>query len=314
MQPSAKAPKVLITGGLGHIGSRLIRFLRDNMTVVDDLSTERYCSLFNFKASTEHEIRFWPRDFGTLTKKELSHFDIIIHLAARTNAAASFKNRDDVEKVNVKQTLELIEKATDAGIKLFVFPSSTSVYGVAKEVVIEDDPECIKPQSPYAESKITIENALKSSKLPHIVFRFGTIYGISPGMRFHTAINKFCFQASIGQPLTIWKQNYYQKRPYLDLRDAITAIGWMINLASKRPEILNQVYNVASGNHTVAEVVQTIKRHINIWIKLVDTPLLNQYSYEVSCKKIAALGYTVDGSLERGIEMTLRLLSRIRCV
>ena len=139
MQSCTTAPRVLITGGLGHIGSRLIRSVSYNTTVVDNLSTERYASLFDFRRAAEHEIIFWARDFSDLTQSELSQFEVIIHLAAKTNAAASFENRDDMERVNVDQTLRLIERATAAGVRLFIFPSSTSVYGVAKEIVTEDD-------------------------------------------------------------------------------------------------------------------------------------------------------------------------------
>ena len=323
MQYRASAPKVLITGGLGHIGSRLIRSVDYNMTVADDLSTERYSSLFDFRASTEHEITFWPRNFSDLIQEELSQFDIIIHLAAKTDAAASFGNRDDIERVNVDQTLGLIDRAEAAGVQLFIFPSSTSVYGVAKDIMIEDDPSYINPQSPYAESKIVIEHALQNGRMPYLILRFGTFFGTSPGMRFHTAINKFCYQACVGESLTVWEQSYHQKRPYLDLADAISAIKLLITYLNAnvyglgwgigdRAFVENQVFNVVSGNHTVAEVIQIIRKYIDVEIELVDTPLLNQHSYEVSCDKIAQLNYEPQGVLEDGIRQTIQLLSRIR--
>lgn len=311
MQSNAEAPRILITGGLGHIGSWLIRSLRSPITIVDDLSTQRYCSLFNLNAIVDHQIRFWHRGFETLTRAELAEFDVVIHLASRTDAVASFENREDVEEVNLKQTVAFLQRAAETGIELFIFPSSTSVYGVAKEIVTEDDLNCINPQSPYAESKLAVEDALRLSDVPYVIFRFGTIYGTSPGMRFHTAINKFCFQASIGDRLTIWRENYHQKRPYLDLTDCVGAIKLAISLGL-RTGMLNQVYNVASGNHTVAEVISIIERYADIDLEFVDTPLLNQQSYEVSCDKIAALGYRATGSLERAIVATLQLLAGLR--
>jgi len=315
MQFNSKAPQVLITGGLGHIGSYLIRSSHSyDVTVVDDLSTERYCSLFNFK-NGEQKISFQKRDFDDLSVRELSQFDIIIHLAAKTNAAASFGCRDDIEKINVNRTSNLIDKASSAGIKLFVFPSSTSVYGVAKDIVTEDDLECVNPQSPYAESKIEIERILQSCKMPHVIFRFGTIFGTSPGMRFHTAVNKFCFQACIGEPLTVWKENFNQKRPYLDLLDASAVINLACCMIDERPHetnriCFNQIYNVATGNYTAAEVIQEIRKRVDVKVEMVNTPLLNQYSYEVSCRKISETGFSAKGSLKDGIKHTLELLSR----
>ena len=73
--------------------------------------------------------------------------------------------------------------------------SSTSVYGKQVKIVKEDDDKLLKPQSPYAEIKIIEEKLLKNkNNLRYMSFRFGTIAGVSKGMRFHTAINKFCLK------------------------------------------------------------------------------------------------------------------------
>ena len=73
--------------------------------------------------------------------------------------------------------------------------SSTSVYGKQANIVSENDDHLLKPQSPYAEIKLIEENLLKKNrkKLKYITLRLGTISGVSKGIRFHTAINKFCF-------------------------------------------------------------------------------------------------------------------------
>ena len=110
---------------------------------------------------------------------------------------------------------------------LFVFPSSTSVYGVSADVVFEDDDQYLNPQSPYAESKLAIEETIQQrlgESCKYLILRLGTIFGPSPGMRFHTAVNKFCYQAALGQPLTVWKDNYDKVRPYLGINDACCAI------------------------------------------------------------------------------------------
>lgn len=251
------------------------------------------------------------KDFADLEIEFLSKFDVIVHLAALTDAASSFKDVAAVERVNVELTKRLIDKAADADIKLFIFPSSTSVYGVATSIVREEDLSAINPQSPYAESKVKVERHLESSGVPHIIFRFGTIYGTSPGMRFHTAVNKFCFQASIGEPLTVWRENRHQKRPYLEIGDAVHAINWAI----KHPVgMLNNTYNVLSDNHTVDEILQEIAKYVPFEVNEVDTPLLNQYSYEVSREKIQGTGFRAIGSLEAGIFLTLCFLSRLNGV
>ena len=84
-------------------------------------------------------------------------------------------------------------------------------------------PSCARQAFPVIETvKILEEKLLKKnkSKLNFISFRFGTIAGVSKGMRFHTAINKFCLNASLNKRILVYKTALNQYRPYLSLRDA----------------------------------------------------------------------------------------------
>ncbi len=172
-------------------------------------------------------------------------------------------------------------------------------------MVDENNEDFLNPQSPYAKSKIEVEKYLSTKSLNYVVLRLGTIFGVSRGMRFHTAINKFCYQAAFKQPLTIWKENYEQKRPYLGLDDFIIAF----NIISKNKNYWNQIYNVLTENYTTKEIVEIIKSIANdIKINFVDTPLLNQYNYEVSQNKIIQLGYKPTNDLKNEMVKTLKLL------
>jgi len=295
---------LLITGGCGHIGSHLIQSLGEthNLTVVDNLLTQRYCSLFNL----EIPIKFIEKDIKDLKLEDLKDIDIVIHLAAITNAAGSFNNKEEVEKINLEQTRDFIDLCEYVGCK-FIFPSSTSVYGVAADIVYEDEDKFLNPQSPYAESKIKIEKYLKENSSNYLILRFGTIFGISKGMRFHTAVNKFCYEASIGKPLTIWKQNYEQYRPYLGLNDAIKALNQFL-----RENHWNETYNVLTENHKLKDIVKYISEIIEIDLNMVDTPLLNQFSYKVSDEKIRKIGFEPDENLNDNIIRTLRTLRNLK--
>lgn len=298
--------KILITGGCGHLGSFLIRKLSENheCIVVDDLSTQRFCSLFNLK----NKIKFLNKDIDDIDFFDLKNIDIVIHLAAVTDAANSFKNKEELESVNIQKTKKLIDKCSLSSIKKFIFPSSTSVYGVASDIVTEDNDEYINPQSPYANSKIQIENYLKEKyKFPYIIFRFGTIFGNSEGMRFHTAINKFCYEVSLGLPITVWKENYEQYRPYLGLEDMYKSIDLFIN-----NDIINQTYNVVSENLKLSDIVSFISEKNNISINFVDTPLLNQFSYNVDFSKIKNNGYNPTCKVKDSIYETLELLKNLK--
>jgi nucleoside-diphosphate-sugar epimerase len=171
----------------------------------------------------------------------------------------------------------------------------------------------LKPQSPYATSKLQAEQMLQSlgeqSGLRYVICRFGTIFGTSIGMRFHTAVNKFVWQACLGQPLTVWSTAMHQKRPYLDLHDAMRAIRFIL----QKDLFSNQVYNVLTVNATVAELVDIIRSYVpDIQVKYVDTAIMNQLSYTVANEKFCRLGFEFEGSLEKGIQETIRLIRGVR--
>ena len=294
---------ILITGGCGHIGSSLIRSAPPHygITVVDNMWTQRYCSLFNH----EKRIRFIEKDINDITQEDLKDIHTVIHLASITNATNSFHHKDQVESVNYEATVNLMNTCKEVGCK-FIFPSSTSIYGVATEEVYEDNDSYLNPQSPYAESKIKGEVCLKDSGLEYLILRFGTIFGISDGMRFHTAINKFCYQASIREPLTVWRENFNQYRPYLGLNDCVNSI---IHLAES--DNWNQTYNVLTKNYKLSEIISIIEDHIDIEINMVDTPLLNQYSYLVNDDKIRNTNFTPKDDIECEIKKTLNRLRNL---
>lgn len=305
--------KIIVTGALGHIGSRLVRYLPSQfpgaeIVMIDNLMTQRYASLFNLP-STAH-YRFIDAD---VTKADLTPLfngaDTLVHLAAITDAAGTVNRAAELEANNFNGTKRVAEACAETGVSLIAL-SSTSVYGTAKAVVAEDcAPEDLKPQSPYATTKLKEEELVKSlcetKGLSALSCRFGTIFGTSPGMRFHTAVNKFCWQAVMGQPITVWRTAYDQKRPYLDLADAVRAIGFII-----REDLFDgRVYNVLTLNATVRQIVDAIREYVpELQVGFVDNAIMNQLSYEVSCERFTSRGFAFTGDLRRGIGDTVSLL------
>ncbi|MDR1366193.1 MAG: SDR family oxidoreductase [Holosporales bacterium] len=306
--------RVIVTGALGHIGSALIRqlpvfFDRPEILMVDNLSTQRYCSLFDLPAKGQYE--FIQEDVRkTDWDKILPEADCLVHLAAITDAAGTADKPELVRDNNLGGTTAVTSACLKHDIPM-IFPSSTSVYGSQNSLVDETCTE-LCPQSPYAESKIAEEILIKdfvTKGLKACICRFGTIYGKSVGMRFHTAVNKFCWQAVMGQPITVWRTAMDQKRPYLALSDACKALTHII----KGNLFGGSVYNIVTENHTVREVVETIQSFIpNLTAEYVDHKIMNQLSYEVSANKFKNTGFAFTGSLKKGIEETVKLLRNAR--
>ena len=279
--------------------------------LIDNLSTQRYCSLFNLPEGID-----WKFIEADVTKADLEDMfagsDVVIHLAAITNAVESFEKEEEVERVNYFGTQRVALAAAKVRAPL-IFLSTTSVYGVAEGTVAEDcGPEQLNPQSPYAKSKLEAERFIaglgETSGLRFFTGRFGTIYGASIGMRFHTAVNKFVWQACVGQPLTVWRTALDQKRPYLDLHDAVRALKFVM----QRKLYDNQIYNVLTDNLTVRDIVETIKRHVpQVQVELVDARIMNQLSYTVERAKFVSRGFKFEGDFECSVSASIAKLKAL---
>lgn len=304
--------RIVITGALGHVGSRLIRELAVSpsaeIVMVDNLATERYASLFDLPGPGRHE--FVAGDVLTADLPRLfAGADAVIHLAALTNAART-DLRAQMERVNVAGTERVARACVNAGVPL-LFPSTTSVYSAPHGVVSEDcSPAELRPQSPYAGWKLQSEELLRSlgerDGLRFVIFRMGTIFGPSVGMRFHTAVNRFCWRAVTGQPIEVWRTASHQFRPYLDLSDAVRAMLFVL----RQRQFDARVYNVLTLNATVTHVVEVLSAFVpDLRVTSVDSPLMNRLSYHVDNRRFSQLGFEFSGSLQRGIGDTVAMLT-----
>lgn len=306
---------ICITGALGHIGSHLVRNLSvrgvEKIYLVDNLMTQRYASLFDLPK--DKNFRFFELDIlSDEIEPLIKDSDIVVHLAAITNAEESFKNIELVDKVN-KKGLEHVAGLCAKYKRSLIFFSTTSVYGSQEEVVDENSKESdLKPQSPYAESKLYgekfIQDLSSKGELNSVILRLGTIFGYSIGMRFHTAVNKFVWQAALGEEVTVWETALNQRRPYCGLNDCVFAINHIIN----ERIFNNQIYNIVTVNLSVKEILDTIKEYIPVvGIRFVESRVMNQLSYNVSNQKSLTAGFNYKDNLSILIKETLTKLRSI---
>ena len=305
--------KILITGGLGHIGSYLlenidkIRFIK-KIYVIDNLLTNKHNSLFNLPI-TNKKIYFYRKDLALNNSlKNFNRVDIVINLASSTDAEQSLKNKSKVYKNNLGIFRNILKYCKKNSSKL-IHVSSTSVYGEQKGIV---DENCLKlkPKSPYAEIKVKEENILKKNKgkIKFVSYRFGTIAGVSKGMRFHTAINKFCINVATGMPLPIWKSMMSKPRPYLSLRDAFKVFKFTI----ENNFFKNEIFNILSQHLTLKEIINHFKKYNKrVRIKYEKSKLVNQYSYRISNKKFTQQALWLNSKIYQDIKSTLKLFRNI---
>ena len=305
--------KILITGGLGHIGSHFLQNIYKikkvkEIYIIDNLLTNRYSTLFNYKINNK-KIFFYKVDLDLKDSlKKFKRVDIVLNLASITDAEGSLKIKNKINKNNLGIFNNVLQYCKKNSSKL-IHISSTSVYGEQKGLVNENCKN-LRPKSPYAEIKLKEENILKNNtkKINFVTYRFGTIAGISKGMRFHTAVNKFSFSCFLNNPLPVWKTMLFKHRPYLSLTDAFKVLKFTI----EKNFFKNSTYNILSENLTVADLIKYFKMYKKrIKVKYVKSKLINQYSYKVSKEKFNREGFSLNSKIASDIKATINLFKNI---
>jgi nucleoside-diphosphate-sugar epimerase len=261
---------ILITGGAGYIGSILTsELLRQNyrVTILDSLlfggeSILPFLSHPNFhfiKADVTE-----PRAVRDAVKREWQKPDAVVHLAGIVGfPACQAVGKQVAWKYNFEATKQVFEQASDLGVGRFVFASTYSNYGLSEDgkPVTEESP--LNPQSLYAETKIAAEEFLLSQKdaaCAPLLFRFATLYGISPRTRFDLIVNQFVLEAFTRRELIIYQRGY--SRSFVHIRDVVR--GVMMGLEAEQSKIRGQVFNLGAenGNYSKNDIVNFILKRI----------------------------------------------------
>jgi nucleoside-diphosphate-sugar epimerase len=166
-------------------------------------------------------------------------------------------------KYNVEATKIVFEQAADLGVERFVFASTYSNYGLSEDgkPVTEESP--LNPQSLYAETKIASEEYLLSQKdaaCAPLLFRFATLYGISPRTRFDLIVNQFVLEAFTKRELIIYQRGY--SRSFVHIRDVVR--GVIMGLEAEQEKVRGQVFNLGTenGNYSKNEIVNFILKRM----------------------------------------------------
>lgn len=261
---------ILITGGAGYIGSMLTsELLRANyrVTILDSLlfggeGIVPFLNHPNFHFIKADVIE--PRAVRDAAKRDWQKPDAIIHLAAIVGfPACQAVGKQVAWQYNVDATKRVFEQAVDLGVERFVFASTYSNYGLSEDgrPVTEETP--LKPQSLYAETKIAAEEFLLSQMdavCSPLLFRFATLYGISPRTRFDLIVNQFVLNAFTKRELIIYQRGY--SRSFVHIRDVVQ--GVMLGLEAEKEKVHGQVFNLGTehGNYTKNEIVNFILKRM----------------------------------------------------
>lgn len=261
---------ILITGGAGYIGSLLTSvLLRQNyrVTILDSLlfggeSILPFLSHPNFHFIKSDVTE--PRAVRDAVRQDWQVPNAVIHLAAIVGfPACQAVGRQVAWKYNVEATKTVYEQSADLGVERFVFASTYSNYGLSEDGKPVTEDTSLNPQSLYAETKIAAEEYLLSQKglscVP-LLFRFATLYGISPRTRFDLIVNQFVLEAFTKRQLIIYQRGY--SRSFVHIRDV--ARGIIMGLEAEQSKIRGQVFNLGTenGNYSKDDIVRLVLKRM----------------------------------------------------
>ena len=303
--------KIIVTGTAGFIGSHLTEMLLKNgHSVIGIDNFDKFYSkdikLSNLSVSIKSEnFSFYEADIcddAIWAKLMNEKVDLIVHLAAKAGVRPSMENPLEYNRANITGTNYVLEYARKSGVKKVVFASSSSVYGINKNLPWRVEEKELLPISIYAYSKQSAEKLCELYQmnfgLKIIALRFFTVFG--PRQRPDLAIHKFVKAIDQNQPLTLYG-NGQTFRDYTYIDDIVSGIIGAITYESDQFEVFN-----LGNTHTVSliDLITTIEevtgKKANIHYgpeQAGDVP----YTWSNIEKSQQLLGYNPRTSIKEGI-------------
>jgi len=285
---------ILITGGAGYLGSILSRklLLRGyHVRVIDGLwygkeSLEECLRNENFEL-IEGDIRNLM-----VTVKAMKDIDAVVHLASIVGMPAANIEPRTSEEVNYLATKNIAELCQLHEIETYIFASTCSVYGAQPNKLITEKSPTL-PFDFYAKQKFYSERAIGWLNRAPTILRFGTLFGLSPRMRFDLVINWFIAQAIAGDKLVVNGGDQY--RPFLHVSDAADSLVFALE------KNMTGTYNVVTENMTIRQVAERIKKITDCEIEISNN-IEDKRDYRVSAEKINQFGFHPSKDLEYAFE------------
>jgi nucleoside-diphosphate-sugar epimerase len=302
-----------MTGANGYIGSVMApHFLGAGYEVVG-LDTGYF-----------HECTFVPdiaqvpiirKDLRDLQPDDLTECDAVVHLGALSNDPIGNLQPRWTEEINFQASVRLAQLSKAAGIRRFIFSSSCIMYGMSSAAVVTEDSP-LDPKTEYARSKVKGEHAiaqLADDRFSPTFLRNGTIYGLSPRMRFDTVLNDL-----VGTAITTGKVTLYSDgtpwRPVVHVQDVSRA--FLAVLEAPYADVHNQAFNTGADtlNHQIIELAEIVVKTVpGCTLEVLAQPGADHRTYKADFGKFARVfpTFTFEWTARKGAEELYEALKRI---
>ena len=289
-----KNKNILITGGLGFIGSHIANeLMEDNKVIIlDNLSTG---NINNLKNPNHENLKIIIEDIRNTDLDDLtSNIDYIFHLAAMASVPLSIDKPLECSEINLTATIKLLKAAANNDVKKIILSSSSSVYGQNKNMPLKETEQPM-PMSPYAASKASCELYLKSFYesygLNYISLRYFNVFG--PGQdknsQYAAVIPNFISAVLENEQPKIYGDGE-QTRDFIYVNDVVSAninaaesdFNGIINIASGKKLSINQLYEIVKKTlDSDLEPVYLPERQGDIKHSLADISNMEKINFKV---------------------------------
>jgi nucleoside-diphosphate-sugar epimerase len=297
---------VLVTGGAGYCGSLLVpQLLAEgyNVTVYDLLYFGD-----SFLPKDNPRLKVISGDIRDLAKlnSALQNQDVVLSLACISNDASFELDESLSTTINLDAFEPMVVAAKKAGVKRFVYASSSSVYGVSdKPNVTEDHP--LVPLTLYNKYKGMCEPLLlkhTDDRFVGVIFRPATVCGYAPRLRLDLSVNILTNHAVTNNKITVFGGS--QLRPNLHVQDYADLCKLL--LVAPTEKIANQIFNCGYQNMSIMEIAHLVKKVVEqefpqkAPIDIVTTPTDDNRSYHINSDKIKkTLGFAPKHTIEEAV-------------
>jgi len=287
--------KILVTGGLGYIGSYFIDSYKDKFQihVIDT-------NYFQNNINDLDNITY--KDVRQIEKKDLKDIEVIIHMAELSNDPLGDLNKNITKKINNDGTINLLKLADKSNVKKFIYMSSASVYGFSDEIMNETSE--VSPLTEYSRAKVVNESYIINNEFSFetIILRNSTAFGFSSNLRLDLVVNDLTYNGYFKKSINLLSDGT-PKRPIVHIHD-ICKIIYECILDSRNLD--KQIFNVGSEdmNFSIKEIALTVGKILNINDINFGQKDADQRSYQLNFEKLNDYfpNFIISYDLENGIK------------
>lgn len=253
--------RVLLTGHLGYLGGVAGPALRARGHDVTGLDSGLFSGCVLGPAPAD--VPGHAMDLRDVPPEVLDGFDAVVHLAALSNDPLGFLAPEITFEINHRASVQLAKLARDAGVSRFLYASTCSVYGTAGEDLV-DERAPLRPVTPYAESKVRVEDDLldlADDDFSPVFLRNATAFGFSPRLRADIVLNNLVAHGVLTGQVRVLSDGT-PWRPLVHVEDI--AAAFLAALEAPRDAVHARAFNVGleCNNLTVREIAQLVVRTV----------------------------------------------------